>query len=180
MFGLGFWELAVIFLVAFLVLGPKKLPDLAKSIGKGLRDLRKASADLRSTVEEPLDELRMPLQELRDDLTDTVYTIREQVEREAGELPAATAQPALAESDTGGEIDDRRREVEELYAAAGEEDAGAEECDGPVGDVYDPEEPTPCDAAVAGDDATKESAAPPESDPAGALDPDGTGEARRR
>jgi len=176
MFGLGFWELAVIFLVAFLVLGPKKLPDLAKSIGKGLRDLRRASADLRSTVEEPLDELRKPLQELRDDLTDTVYSIREQVEREAGELPAATGQPALAESDAGGEIDDRRREVEELYAAAAEEEA----CDaGAAAGVYDPEEPTPCDT-VAADDATKESAAPPESDPAGALDPDGTGEARRR
>jgi Tat protein translocase TatB subunit len=182
MFGLGFWELAVIFLVAFLVLGPKKLPELAKSIGKGLRDLRRASADLRSSVEEPLDELRKPLQELRDDLTDTVYTIREQVEREASELPAVEGQGVLAEGDAEGEIEDRRREVEELYAAAGEEDAaaGCDARDGAAADAYDPDEPTPCDDALTGGDVTKESVAPPEPDPGGALDSDGTGETRQR
>jgi len=39
---LGFPELFVVFVVGLLVLGPKRLPELGKSLGKGLRDFKKA------------------------------------------------------------------------------------------------------------------------------------------
>lgn len=52
MFGLGFWEIAMILGVALLVLGPSKLPDLARSLGKGLREFRKATEEFKSTIEE--------------------------------------------------------------------------------------------------------------------------------
>src|SRR5262245_45034675 len=52
MFGLGFWEIAIILAVALLVLGPSKLPELAKGLGKGLREFRKATEDFKSTIEE--------------------------------------------------------------------------------------------------------------------------------
>jgi Tat protein translocase TatB subunit len=51
MFGLGMGEIIVILIVALLVLGPDKLPDAAKQIGKGLRELRKHTRDLQDTVE---------------------------------------------------------------------------------------------------------------------------------
>jgi sec-independent protein translocase protein TatA len=50
MFGIGMQELMIIFVVALLVLGPAKLPSVARSIGKGLRELRKASDDLRGAI----------------------------------------------------------------------------------------------------------------------------------
>jgi Tat protein translocase TatB subunit len=43
MFGLGFGELLVIFLIALIFVGPKKLPELAKGIGKGIRDFQNAA-----------------------------------------------------------------------------------------------------------------------------------------
>lgn len=42
MFGLGFGELLIIFFIALLFIGPKKLPELAKGMGKGIRDFQNA------------------------------------------------------------------------------------------------------------------------------------------
>ena len=50
MFGLGVWEIALILVVALLVLGPDKLPDAAKSLGKALNDFRRAGDDIRREV----------------------------------------------------------------------------------------------------------------------------------
>jgi Tat protein translocase TatB subunit len=47
MFGIGMTELLVIFVVALLVLGPKRLPELARSLGRGLAEFRRASTDMR-------------------------------------------------------------------------------------------------------------------------------------
>ena len=49
--GMGIMELAVIFLVSFLVLGPSKSIDMARTAGKVIRDLRSAMSDLTSAVD---------------------------------------------------------------------------------------------------------------------------------
>jgi sec-independent protein translocase protein TatB len=51
MFGLGFGEIVIIAILALLVLGPDRLPDAAKTIGKTLRDLRKATDDIKGQLE---------------------------------------------------------------------------------------------------------------------------------
>jgi len=55
MFGsIGAPELILIFIVALLVLGPKKLPELGRAIGKGISEFRKATSDLKTTLEKEM------------------------------------------------------------------------------------------------------------------------------
>lgn len=54
---LGPMELLVIFVVALLVFGPKKLPELGKSLGKGLQEFRRASAELRGSLEREMENI---------------------------------------------------------------------------------------------------------------------------
>jgi TatA/E family protein of Tat protein translocase len=58
MLGIGMSELIIILGVALLVFGPTKLPEVAKTIAKGLKELRKASDDLKSSVSFDLDDER--------------------------------------------------------------------------------------------------------------------------
>ena len=60
MFGLGFTEILVILVVALLVFGPDRLPELARNLGKGLAEFRRASSDLRRSVLEAAETPRHP------------------------------------------------------------------------------------------------------------------------
>ena len=51
MFGMGMTEILVILVVAMLFLGPEKLPEAAKQISKGIRDLRKQTKEFQDTIE---------------------------------------------------------------------------------------------------------------------------------
>jgi sec-independent protein translocase protein TatB len=51
MFGLGFGEIVIIAILALLVLGPDRLPGAAKTVGKTLRDLRRATDDIKGQIE---------------------------------------------------------------------------------------------------------------------------------
>lgn len=55
MFGLGFGELIVIFLIALIFIGPKKLPELAKGLGKGLKQFQDAAKGLSDQLQNPDD-----------------------------------------------------------------------------------------------------------------------------
>jgi len=64
---LGFPELIVIFVIALIIFGPRKLPEIGRSLGKSLAEFKKASNDLRNTLEEEirLDEHRSQLDAAR-------------------------------------------------------------------------------------------------------------------
>jgi sec-independent protein translocase protein TatA len=56
MFNVGPTELMVILILALIVFGPKKLPEMGKSIGKGLSEFRKAQMDIKREITQGLNE----------------------------------------------------------------------------------------------------------------------------
>jgi Tat protein translocase TatB subunit len=59
MFGIGMTELLVILVIGLLVLGPKRLPELARSLGRGLAEFRRASLDLRKEFMDVAEEVKI-------------------------------------------------------------------------------------------------------------------------
>lgn len=50
MFGLGPWELIAVFVVVLLVFGPKRLPEMGRSLGQGIREFRKAGKEIHQDI----------------------------------------------------------------------------------------------------------------------------------
>ena len=51
MFGIGMQELLLILVIALIVLGPKKLPDVAKALGRALNEFKRATSDLKESLD---------------------------------------------------------------------------------------------------------------------------------
>lgn len=114
MFGLSFWEIAIILAIALIVLGPSKLPDLARSLGKGLREFRKATEDFKSQVNDEAYKEPAKTPEIApknapalSPQSDTVATLEDSALQEtnndadrAAQIPAAASTEAPAPSRT--------------------------------------------------------------------------------
>ena len=72
MFGIGLPELIIIAVVALIFIGPDKLPGVLRSIGKGLVELKRATSDVRSTVQEEMQKIEdeIEIKEVRDSAQD--------------------------------------------------------------------------------------------------------------
>lgn len=60
MFGLGPWELLLIFLAILLLFGAKRLPDIAQGMGKGIREFKKAMKDTTDEIQSAADVDKKP------------------------------------------------------------------------------------------------------------------------
>jgi sec-independent protein translocase protein TatB len=59
MFGIGTTELLIILVVALIVLGPNKLPELMRSLGKGLAEFKRMSTDVKRTLDAEVEKAEM-------------------------------------------------------------------------------------------------------------------------
>jgi len=96
MFGLGVPEMIFILLLALLIFGPKKLPEIGRTLGKGMSEFRKASSELTRSInaELSLDEDPTPAQPMRR----TSPTPQDTQPRAASPLIAAAPAPLAPES----------------------------------------------------------------------------------
>ena len=111
MFGIGMPELLLILAIALIVIGPKKLPDLAKSLGRTLREFKKATNEFKETIQ--LDEDLSDVKKAFDDISDDI-------KESAGlSTPTAFNRPDASETvDAGGtetEGEDKSENVEPAF-----------------------------------------------------------------
>jgi sec-independent protein translocase protein TatB len=93
MFGLGLGEIILIVIVALLFIGPEKLPEAAKSISKGIRDIRKQTRELRETIEDD-SEFGGAIRDLQSALRGDELHASAQARQKAAALKSATLKPA--------------------------------------------------------------------------------------
>lgn len=64
MFGIGVTELIVIFIIALIVIGPQKLPDIAKALGKAFAEFKKATEEIKNSVKDDIEKTASSATEL--------------------------------------------------------------------------------------------------------------------
>lgn len=85
MFGsIGPAELILIFVIALLVFGPKKLPEIGRSVGKALREFKKTSDEIKGRIEEEIE--ASEIKDIRKDIQAGMNDLRTSVDRVATEV----------------------------------------------------------------------------------------------
>lgn len=82
----GLGEMVVILVIALLVFGPERLPEVARRAGKTLRDLQAMSSEVTQVIQQSMAEVEEPIQETRDTLRNTQKSITDEVDRTANSV----------------------------------------------------------------------------------------------
>jgi Tat protein translocase TatB subunit len=115
MFGIGIPELVIILIVALLVVGPAKLPDLARSMGKALGEFRRLADDVKETIEQEMAQEPEKQEEAQKEAQKEEQKQESQEEQQKAEEPM---EPLLADGHLVAE-EGQTREQEEGQRAEG-------------------------------------------------------------
>ena len=116
MFGIGTTELLVILLVALVILGPKKLPQIARSLGKALGEFKRVSTDVKHKIDQEVDNLEREekTQKAKSELLPEDYA----AETSAADAATGTAAPAADADAADDTAEAANAEVEDSAAPA--------------------------------------------------------------
>lgn len=125
MFDIGFWELFVIGIVALLVIGPERLPDVARKAGMWMGRARRLVQQVKDDIDRELaaDELRRALKDQSD--RDSVYEIVEETKQTIAEAKDSLDETKRALEEDAGAAADAAKEAKAAVenSAQGEQDA---------------------------------------------------------
>jgi len=95
MFGIGMPELLLLLAIALIVVGPKKLPELAKALGRGFAEFKKATSDLKESLDTSTDftELKQSFDDIQETVVDATLpsTTSEDLDSEEGSTATTTS-----------------------------------------------------------------------------------------
>ena len=167
---IGFWELVVIVVVAFVFIGPDQLPVYAQKLGKMLRELKKytgaASEEIQKNVVEPLNEIQAPLKEAVAPLTDIKKDIDNSVKDVTKSFTGIgkTSKEEAAKAEQAEEVTELEEveELEDTAPAAKPEEKPTEEPKAEEKPIEAAPEAAPAEAAEPAAAPAAEEAAPAE------------------
>ncbi len=117
MFGIGSSELLVIILVALLVLGPKRLPEVLKIVGRLMAEIKKTAEEVKKEIgaDAEMNDIRESLREI----SDVPLLVQRQMEKEIEELKRLEAGPEEKPEEKSGEAMEETPETKPTAAAEG-------------------------------------------------------------
>jgi TatA/E family protein of Tat protein translocase len=121
MFGIGMPELLLLLAIALIVIGPKKLPDLAKSLGRAMREFKKATNEFKETIQidEDLSDVKKTFDDLGEGIKDSVSPKKDTVEFESPDKPESDESPVDEKDKTaeGAANDNKADKLEKVKQA---------------------------------------------------------------
>lgn len=139
-FNLGMGEITIIVLLALIILGPKKLPELASGLGKLIREIRKTTSDVKNEIQLD-DAIRKPLEELREAVTLHPEELkrRDKLKRELLETAAKIEEMTAAQEAAQKAVDEAAKDVaqiaENLASTDGNGASGSADPDATIADA---------------------------------------------
>lgn len=95
MFGLGVAEILIILVIAFLLFGPKQLPEVGRQVGKAVKGFKETADDLRATVDPEINMIQQEMKMVEQDLQSSMKEAEE-------EIHSATKVAGQSEESSGG------------------------------------------------------------------------------
>lgn len=123
MLGIGPWEMVIILLVALLVLGPRKLPEMMRTFGKLMAELRRTADEVRDEImfDEDLKDIKRTVQDMQDLSTNAVEHLIKEGERELALEENEQERESELPGETGKDHGSEEYEGSEEFEGSGEE-----------------------------------------------------------